>query len=942
MKKLILSLALVLFGFQLNAQGNTCANADPFCTGNNYTFPAGVNQTAASVAEPGNNYNCLGTSPNPAWYFMEIDQPGNLTINMTNSSNVDIDFILYGPYPNYTSAMSYCGNMGTAGSGAPLNGVVDCSYSTAANETAVINNAQNGEVYVLLITNFSNQNTNISFTNSANSTATTNCNIVNPCTITNLTANIGPCDIATGNYEITGSVSFVDPPTVGQLIITNCTGSQTVINAPFVSPLNYTISNIPAAGTPNCTVTATFTDDPSCTLATNPFTEPACVCNINLLQANIGLCDVNTNTFSINGTVEFTFPPAAGQLIITDCNGNQTSFNAPFNSPQAYTINNIPADGTTNCFITASFTANPNCSLTTNTYDNPNNCVCPAFAGTYTVNMNGQGQNNYMLCANDQITFTTNNNFSYPADEGVINGSAYDPGIAWLLYSCPPTNGVHPMADPCFLGVFDANTNGNTNDVNDGSLMAAISGLVNNQTVYFVPFTLYNLPNLTYNLDCWHLGSPVQVTYLNPVITNVVDDCLAGTVSVTVSGGEPSVLGGNFTGFNLMPPTANLTSNTVANGGTFVINNLQGGDNYSLSITDANGCQTTITGGPFGAPPNANAGPDVTICEGQSANLSASGGVTYSWSPAAGLSNPNIANPVASPTETTTYTVTVTSTCGTNSDDMTVTVNPLPIVDFSADELNGCSPVSTTFTNNNPMAGSTCLWDFGDGFASQNCGPVAHTYTSPGCYNVSLTVTAGGCSSTETIASYICVFANPVANFVHGPQPADVMNPVVNFVNLSSANATTLNWEFGFAANPASSNSSNPTVVYPSTNPGTYQACLEVITADGCQDIICKPVVINDVVLVYVPNAFTPDGDGVNDLFIPVLSGVDATQYEFYVFNRWGDIVFQTDSPNKGWDGFHKGIRAKEDVYVWRIKFRDNILGEVYERTGHVTLFGWE
>ena len=159
------------FGMSSNisAQGTTCAGADPFCTGTTYSFP---NNTGTS-AEAGPNYGCLLSQPNPAWYYLQIDASGSIQMDISqvdaNGSGIDVDFIAYGPFGSATGG---CGSL-TSGN------TVDCSYSTAANETATIPGAVSGEYYMLLITNFSNTAGNISFSQTGG-TGSTNCAIVVP------------------------------------------------------------------------------------------------------------------------------------------------------------------------------------------------------------------------------------------------------------------------------------------------------------------------------------------------------------------------------------------------------------------------------------------------------------------------------------------------------------------------------------------------------------------------------------------------------------------------------------------------------------------------------------------------------------------------------------------------------------------------------------------
>lgn len=146
---------------------STCSQISPICSGSPVTFPALSGGSSAEVCDPGNNYSCLDTSPNPSWYYLEILNPGNLAINVSAQS--DIDFAFWGPFANLTAARSSCGSMGQP---------IDCSYSTSATEQANANSAVAGKVYVLLVTNYANTPQTITVATASGSTATTNCGIV--------------------------------------------------------------------------------------------------------------------------------------------------------------------------------------------------------------------------------------------------------------------------------------------------------------------------------------------------------------------------------------------------------------------------------------------------------------------------------------------------------------------------------------------------------------------------------------------------------------------------------------------------------------------------------------------------------------------------------------------------------------------------------------------
>ncbi|MCH2259008.1 MAG: PKD domain-containing protein, partial [Alteromonas sp.] len=329
---------------------------------------------------------------------------------------------------------------------------------------------------------------------------------------------------------------------------------------------------------------------------------------------------------------------------------------------------------------------------------------------------------------------------------------------------------------------------------------------------------------------------------------------------------------------------------------------------------------------------------DQTICDGQSASISAiaqggDGNYTYTWDNGVGVGQfQNV-----SPTTTTTYTVTVTDGCGTTSASasVTITVNPIPSIDFVVDNASGCSPVTVTFTNNTTPTSTGCVWDFGDTYSSTNCGPVSHTYTTPGCYDVTLTATSGGCTNSATQTSMVCVFENAVANFSIAPTETNIFDPNFTFTNESS-NADSYAWDFG----DGSTSSDNVLIVdhtYPA-DPGVFNVCLIAETVNQCNDTICQPVTINDEFLIYVPNSFTPDGDGINDLFVPVINGLEPDSYELLIFDRWGQIVFESRSLTDNWNGKVNGFDEKTDVYVWKIRVASSVSGEEKTYHGHVSV----
>jgi gliding motility-associated-like protein len=403
------------------------------------------------------------------------------------------------------------------------------------------------------------------------------------------------------------------------------------------------------------------------------------------------------------------------------------------------------------------------------------------------------------------------------------------------------------------------------------------------------------------------------------------------TLTGTPSGGTP----GYTIGWN--DPTAATTASVVVTPTTTTT--------YTITVSDANGCgpvtdNVTVTVNP---PLAVTASPDASICPGASTSISASasggngGPYTYTWSPSAGLSSSTGANVTTSPTTTTTYTVTVTDGCTSTSasDFVVVTVYTLPTVTYSVDNTQGCSPVVVNFTNT--MASGTVsssVWDFGNGTTGTGT-TATGIFTASGCSDITLTVTTtDGCVVSTTTPNQICVYPNPVAEFSFAPQPTTVLNPEISFTNLS-INGDSYNWNF---AGLDSSTLANPSYVFPSETEGVYNVCLTVTTLQGCFDSICHNVEIMEEFLVYVPNAFTPDGDGINDIFLPQVMGEKPDSYELMIFNRWGELIFQSNNLNIGWDGTHKNVKSKEDTYVWKLKVKKRINEDKKEYVGHVNL----
>ncbi|GAB4132781.1 MAG: hypothetical protein Fur0041_04410 [Bacteroidia bacterium] len=360
---------------------------------------------------------------------------------------------------------------------------------------------------------------------------------------------------------------------------------------------------------------------------------------------------------------------------------------------------------------------------------------------------------------------------------------------------------------------------------------------------------------------------------------------------------------------------------------------------YTVTITDqSTGCWATDT-----IHVNANntlvatPTPSSTVCPNQSTSLTVvpSGGTApfnYQWSNAL----PNQQTVQVSPAVTTTYTVTASDGCGqTAQQTVDVFVQQLPEFSFSADTTNGCTPLRVQFIMDTSGFGNvTYLWNFDDAGATSTSAVPYHTFTTAGCHDVSLTITAPpGCAVTQTVPCMINTLPQPTSAFTATPTFTDINNPTIEFDNNSTGGNNHI-WNFG---NSVTSGEWSPTYTY--ETPGIYPVTLIVTNSFGCSDTAYETITVNDYHTFYVPNAFTPDENGNNDVFKPEYTNILSDGYRLMIFNRWGNLIFESHDPTIGWNGKEKnsGAPAQQDVYVYKIEYTDNMYRK-HQLTGHLSL----
>ena len=200
---------------------------------------------------------------------------------------------------------------------------------------------------------------------------------------------------------------------------------------------------------------------------------------------------------------------------------------------------------------------------------------------------------------------------------------------------------------------------------------------------------------------------------------------------------------------------------------------------------------------------------------------------------------------------------------------------------------------------------------------------------------VRLTIVDGnGCSSILDKTNYIVVYPVVHADFT-SPSIAPLYEPTIAFEN-HSVNSTGYLWDFGdFSSSPEE----NPEHTFPLTRGSNYLVCSDAYSQYGCNDSICKMIQIKGEIAYFVPNAFTPDGDEYNNTFKPIITeGFDQTSYEFLIFNRWGELIFESHDYEVGWDGTYNFSMCQDGTYTWKLKVRPMDSMEFEDLNGSVTL----
>jgi gliding motility-associated-like protein len=792
--------------------------------------------------------------------------------------------------------------------------------------------------------------------------------------------------------------------TVTMVSVTNCTTSLTQVVTLYPQPQasftatfapcspNYTFNNTSTISSGNMTYHWDF-GDPNLTNDTSNVTNPSFVYNAGnytvtlIATSNNGCADTITQVVNPGngGQAAFSSSPVClnNATNFTDLSVGASSwswhFGEPssgpndssnvqnpshtYSAPGSYTVTLIAQTNPCPSVVTQVIVVNPLpvCSFTMNqicggqvvNFTNTSTILVGDTINGWSWNFGdpGSGPNNISNLQNPQHVF------SGPGTYTVILTVTSSDG-------CQSTSSQQVVVGPSPVAAFTANnvctnspmsfTNNSSNtntyhwDFGDVNLTNDTSNVLNPQWIFS------NAGNYTVTLIA-SPGSPCAdtttlVVSVLPGPNNVFSAptvCLGSTTNFannsTISVGSITAYHWDFGVANLTNDTSNAQtpSYTYTAAGTYVV---------TLTTTSNNGCQTTTTINvtvnslPTAAfsntPACANSPMQFTdLSVANSGNIA-----SWVWDFGDNSPNSNVQNPSHAYANMNAYNVTLIVTTSNGCVDtivQQVQAAPVPQVQFVADTLAGCPVLCVNFSDQSTIASGNIngwVWDFGDGNTANTQNP-QHCYTQTGVYTVSLTVySAVGCADSLTINNMITVYPVPVASFSATPQTTTVLQPTVNFTDQSQG-ANSWHWDFG-DGDTLGLLVQNPQHTFSNEIATNYDVTLTVTNQYGCQDDTTIEVIVGPDFTFFIPNAFTPNGDGLNDGFFG--TGIGITEYQIWIFDRWGNMIFTTKDMTEAWDGtVHRagssGEICQQDVYVWKVALKD-VFDKSHKYIGHVTI----
>lgn len=633
---------------------------------------------------------------------------------------------------------------------------------------------------------------------------------------------------------------------------------------------------VPVSGTPQ-TIQVTITTGG--TLPTSP---------------NVSICAGESTTISVLGTEQYLWDQGLGM-------GN--AFQVSPTTTTTYTVN-----GQLNgCLASGTVVVTVNQSPSVQVTANPT-AVCLGETATITAS----GAISYAWQAHASVISTNGNvQVVQPTETttysvtGTSNGCSQTATISIATNALPIVN-AGPDQSICSGASTSVNPSGATSYVWTGGITSGTAFTPTQTATYTVTGTDANGCTNTDQLTITLTTSP-QVEAGNPISI-----CAGESVVLQATGSSNYQWNNGVVDGIAFTPSATTTYTVTA------------GTGIGCTSTD----EVTVTVLPN---PTVSAGTDFSICNSDPITLTATGAATYVWDNGASQGVPFTIS------QTTTFTVIGTTAEGCiGSDQITVSVGELPTFSFDSDVQSGCIPFEVQL-NAVTDPTNTIAWSIG-GTNYSGTNPIA-TIQSAGCKDVLVTVTSNsGCVATFTEPNYICPSVEPTAYFTPSAVQLTTEENTIQFTNLSE-NATAYFWTFNNIA--PTSTAENPQVAFQNfTGLSSVQVSLTATNDAGCSDTYTFPLSVEDNLLFFMPNTFTPDGNEFNQTFEPVFSpGFDPFDYQLSIYNRWGELIFQSQDMGIGWDGTGRnGLLVTSGTYVWKINVGVAGIDDQKIFHGHVNL----
>jgi gliding motility-associated-like protein len=514
------------------------------------------------------------------------------------------------------------------------------------------------------------------------------------------------------------------------------------------------------------------------------------------------------------------------------------------------------------------------------------------FSGTWSPAINNTATTTYTFTPGiDQCSFpTTMTIVVYPqAQVSITDTSICTGGTATLIASGTPAGGSY----------FWSNANPTSTIIVSPTFT----------TTYNVFYTSLNNCNAT----------AFTVLAVNPIptLTTIGDVICSGDIATIVATGLPA--GGTYEWSPAGETTASINISPTTTSNYSVV--------YSRLGCESPEINTTVTVNPI--PTVILASEDICIGEDiiMTAQASIPGGV-YDW----GNSNAN-ATQTFSPLADTSLSISYTlNGCTSPTETVTITVSPLPTSTFSGSPLTGCIPLEVILVADD-NSNTAYSWSANNGLTATGA-QSSLIFQTGGIYGITLTAELNGCSTTTTINDYVTVDNNPTASFLPSSNSFSDLSQLILFTNTSSG-ATSYSWDFG---DGAYSTEENPEYFF-TNNINGHIITLTAYSPLLCADLSSIEILYNDGLIYYIPNTFTPNGDEFNQTFKPIFSnGIDIFNYAMFIYNRWGEIIFETHDVTIGWDGSYSNSICQDGVYSYKITFKNPILDERKVVCGNVNL----